>query len=172
MLLPAVADRLLQDVGDDEILAHGLGGRAALGDDIEQRAPDIDDIEKRKHSLGVDIVLDEELGTAAFFGGQVVVTEMAQRGEHGNGTEGAAADAQHDEVVELLACARRGGDDVGDDVVLVVRKVRPTGHTGAAFCGESVERGFCRGGDGVQLRVGEPFFSEGSFHHIVEIELN
>ena len=169
MSAPVVADSLPERVGYDEILAHGLGSGSALGDDIEHGAPEVDDIEEREHPFGVDIVLDKELH-AAFFGGKVVVTEVAERGEHRGGAERAAAYAQHHEGVELGTDFLRLGEDVLDDFVLVVRQVRPRGHARAADGGEFL---VCRArlvADGHEVIVGKPVISHEFLHHVVEIE--
>ena len=139
VLVPVLSDRLFQDVGNDEVLTHRFAGGAALRDDVEHGAFHVDDVEKREHTLRVDVVLDEKFQPPLFIR-KVVVAEMAKRREHRDGTQRAAAYAQHDEVVEILSDVRRAFEYVPDDFVLIVRQVRPRGHTRAAHSGEFIVR--------------------------------
>ena len=165
-----VSQRLFEDVVDDEVLRHRLAGRARLGDDVEARLFRLDDVEQRGHALGVDVVFDVELRALALGGREVVVMQVAEGVEHGDGAERAAADAQNDEVAELAAHFLGGGDDVFDDLFLVVRQLRPAHHALAAVVGDVVERvgrGFLHLR---QLRILEAVAADELFHHIVVVD--
>ena len=134
-----IAQLLFENIVDDEVLGHRLGSATRLGDDVEHGLFDVDDVKERLHSFGVDVVLDVELGTLALALGQVVVMQMAYSLERRNGTERAAAYAEYDEVLEILADLLCCDEDVFDDFVLIVRKFRPTHHALASACGDRRE---------------------------------
>ncbi len=76
MLGPVVSHGLFQRVGEDQVLAHGFGGAAGLGDDVEAGGLYVDYVKQRGHALGVDVVLYIEAGAAALFGGQLVIVQV------------------------------------------------------------------------------------------------
>ena len=133
VLGPALAHFLLEQLGDDEVLAHGLRRRAGFGDDVEAGLFHIDHVQQRRHALGVDVVLDIETGTAALFSGQLVVMQVVERLLDGNGAQRAAADPQHHKGVKPLTHALRHALDVADDLLLVVGQLHPAQPAGAAI---------------------------------------
>ena len=70
---------------EDQVLAHGFGGAAGLGDDVEAGGLYVDYVKQRGHALGVDVVLDIQAGAAALFGGQLVIVQVVQCLLHGDG---------------------------------------------------------------------------------------
>ena len=120
-----VLARLLEEVGDDEVLGHRLARRARLGDDVEARLFDVDDIEELLHADGIDVVLDIEFRALALGLGQVVVVQVAERVERHDGAERRTADAEHHEVFKVPADLLCLFQDIRHDLVLIVGELRP-----------------------------------------------
>ncbi len=82
---PVIAAGLLQGGGENQILAHGFGSRAGLGDDIEAGGLDIDYVKQRCHTFRVNIIFYIKARTAALVGRKLVVMQMIQRLLNGDG---------------------------------------------------------------------------------------
>ena len=167
-----VANGLFQMIEDDEVLAHGLGRAAGLGDDVEAGGLQVDDVQKRRHALGVDIVFDIQTRAAALLLGQLVVMQVPQRLMHGRRAKRGAADAQNDEGLELVAHTRGHLLDGRHDIVLVIGQRHPALHALAAVCLHHGVRVAHRGDEGFHLRAGNAVFANVLSHHRVKIEAN
>ena len=121
-----------QQIGHDQKLRHRLRRAAGFGDDVEAGPVHVDHVQKRVHALGIDVVLNEQPRAAALFLWQIIVVQMRKRLLHRDRTQRAAADAEHDEVVELCAHIRRNRFDLIHDLVLIVRELAPL-HLSALF---------------------------------------
>ena len=132
VLGPFLAHFLLEQFGNDEVLAHGFRRCTGLGDDVEAGLFYVDHIQKRRHALGVDVVLDIEAGTAALFGRQLVIMQVVERLLDGDGAQRAAADAQHHKGIKLLAHALGHTLNMADDFLLVVGQLHPAQPAGSA----------------------------------------
>ena len=140
--MPAFTDCFLQNVADDEVLAHCFRGCTALGDDVEHCAFDVYDVKECQHSFRVYVVFNEELYATLLFG-EVVVAEMAECVEHCCGAKCASADAQDNKVVIVGSDVCCGCNNIVYDFVLVVRKFRPAGHAGATVVFKIIKGCFC-----------------------------
>ena len=143
MLAVGLAVALLEQVGDDQELAHRLGRVARLGDDVKAGLVQIQQVEQAHHALGIDVVLDVELGAGALAAALLVVAQVVHRLLHHRRAQRGAADAQHHEVVELLADLLCSLVDVGHDLRLVVGQLGPHHHLvdGAAGALHGLVRG-------------------------------
>lgn len=171
MFCPIVAASLFQNVGDDEILTHRFARRAALCDDVEHRLFNVDNVQKRKHTFGVYVVLDVEFH-AALFGVEFVVSEMAKRVEHRHRAERASADTQNHKVLVMRSDFRRRVDNISYDFLLIVRKFRPTHPACAAVLLEVRVTVLRLVENGLYFFLGDALLADGRFHHIVEIKLD
>ena len=95
---------------------------------------------------------------------------MTERREHRDGTERAAADAEHHEIVIVLSHVFGAGEDVLDDGVLGVRQIRPLRHARAAARGKLIVRRASFRFRGFEVGVRETVRADVSLHHVVEIE--
>ena len=76
-----------QYVVDDQILRHGLAGRAALGDDVEHRLFYVDHIQQSAHTFGIDVVFYIKFRRFANGFRQIVVMQMTERLKNGDGAQ-------------------------------------------------------------------------------------
>ena len=88
----------------------------------------------------------------------------------GGGAERAPADAEYDEIFELAAHRFCRLDNILDDFLLVVRKLRPAHHALAAVVGNVVEGVRRRFLEFVQIRIFKPVGADEFFHHVVVID--
>lgn len=92
---------------------------------------------------------------------------------HGDGAQGAAADTQHHEGIELLADAGSGLFDMGDDFLLIIGQLSPAQPAGAAGGLNSL---IGRGGKGrilLHLATGNAILeAQGIGHHVIHVQLN
>ena len=107
-------------------MRHRLAGGARFGNDVEASLGGVDYVEQVSHSDGIDVVLHVKFGAFSHRFGEVVIVKMAERVKRHDGAEGAAADPEHDEILKFSAHVSRRGRNVGDDLFLIVRKLRPT----------------------------------------------
>ena len=170
---PLVAHFLLEQLGNGEVLAHGLGGGAGLGNHVEAGGLDVNHVQQGLHALGVDVVLHIQAGAAALFGGKFVVVQVVEGLLHGDGAQGAAADAQHHEGVELLADALGGLFDMGDDFLLIIGQLGPAQPAGATG---GLHGLIGRGGKGrifLHLAAGNSILeAQGIGHHVIHVQFN
>ena len=106
-------------------LTHRFGGAAGLADDVEAGFLDINDVQKCRHAFRIDVVLHKQTRAVPLVPRKVVVTKMVERLLNGGWAERAAADAEHDEIVEVVANARRFFENGRDDFILIVRQFAP-----------------------------------------------
>ena len=62
MIFRLVAEFFLQNIHNDEILRHSLARRTALRNDVKAGFIDVDYVEKRRHSLGIDVIFNVKFG--------------------------------------------------------------------------------------------------------------
>ena len=169
MLGPVVSHGLFQRVGEDQVLAHGFGGAAGLGDDVEAGGLYVDYVKQRGHALGVDVVLYIEAGAAALFGGQLVIVQVVQCLLHGDGAQRAAANAQHHKGVKLLAHLGGGLFDIGNHGFLIIGKLGPAQPALAAMRADVFIGLFGRVAQGSDFLLADAALAQGGGHHMVYI---
>ena len=167
-----VAHGLFQQVKHDEVLAHGLGRAAGFGDDVEAGGLEVDDVQQRRHALGIDVVLDVEARAAALLFGKLVVVQVLERLMHRRGAKGGAADAKDDKGLKLVAHARGGLFDGGKYLVLIVGQRHPDLHALAATGLDHGVRVAHGAGKGLHLRARDAVFADVFSHHRIEIEMD
>ena len=170
---PLVAHFLLEQFGNGEILAHGLGGGTGLGNHVEAGGLDVNHVQQGLHALGVDVVLHVQAGAAALFGRQLVVMQVIEGLLHGDGAQGAAADAQHHEGVELLPHTGGGFFDMGDDFFLIIGQLGPAQPAGAAGSLHGLVGRSGKGRIFFHLAAGNSILeSQGIGHHVIHVQFN
>ena len=152
-----LSDRLHEALAEHEELAHGLRGRARLGDHVEQALRHVEGVEELADEVGVDVVEDEEPRHA--LGSRDVVEGAREGGVESAVAEGRSADPKDHHVLELAGAervlhGRRVVEDVPLDVVLV-REIQPAEVLGPARLNGG-ERSLGRAGHGLQFRGVEP----------------
>ena len=172
VLLIVVRAGFLQLLEHDQILAHRFGGAAGLGDHVEARGTHVHNIHQRGHALGVDVVLDVELGRVALFLRQLVVVQMIQRLLNRRRAERASADAQHDERVKLLADALRGFLNLRHNLVLIVGQIHPTLHALAAPGLDGLVGVRKARGQRVHFRAVNAALAQKILHHMIDVQPN
>ena len=172
MAAVVVAHGLFEQVEHDEVLAHGFSRAAGLGDDVEAGGLEVDDVQKRRHALGIDVVFDIEARAAALFLGQLVVVQVLERLMHGRRAERGAADAEDDEGLELVAHARGRLFDGGKHLVLVVGQRHPALHALAAASLDHGVRVAHGAGKSFHLRARDAVLADVFGHHRIKIEAN
>ena len=172
VLLPIVAARRLQRVGHDQVLAHRFRRAAGLGDHIEARLLQVDHVHQRRHALRIDVVLNVKARAVALFSGQLVVMQMIQRRLNRRRAERAAADAEHDERLELAADFLRGLFDLGNDCFLIIGQIHPALHILAAAGFHRRVSLLHRGNFRVQLGAGNAAGTDVFSHHRIDIQTN
>ncbi len=125
MLLPTFAHFFFEQIGNDQILAHGFSRCTTLGDDVEAGLFDIDDIKKRCHAFRVDVIFDIQLRTIAFFSWQFIVVQMIECLLNSDRTQCATADTEHNEGIKLRTNAIGDLVDFFDDFSLIVGQFCP-----------------------------------------------
>ncbi|MPM72600.1 hypothetical protein SDC9_119576 [bioreactor metagenome] len=164
------AELLMQQRGDDEQLAHGLGGAAGLADDVKAGLLHVDDIQQRGHAFRVDVVFHKEAGAIALFTRQIIVVQVVERLLYGGWAERAAADAEHHEVVKLFADLRRVRQDRLHDLILIIRQFTPAHDR--ALCAHAGDRAVHLRLHDLQLTTIKPAVAELIGHHVVKVQLN
>ena len=110
-----VAESLRQPLAHDQVLRHRLRRAARLRRDDEQRAVERETIEQRRDRVRIDVVEHvQSRQTAALVLGQRVPRGLEQRGAKRDRSERRAADAKHDDLVELAARPSRRSRSTGD----------------------------------------------------------
>ena len=120
--VPLLPERVDEALAQDEELAHRLGGRTRLGDDVEEALRHVEGVEELADEVGIDVIEHEQPRLA--LGRRDVVEGAGERGVQRAIAEGRAADTEDDHVLELARDGRGVVEDVALDIVLV-RQVEP-----------------------------------------------
>ncbi len=104
----------LEAIAHDQVLRHRLGGAAGLGDDDEERAPELEAIERRGERRGIDVLehVQPRIVLARLIV-ELVPDGRSERRSERDGAERRPADPEHHDVGERLP------DTVGKALELV-----------------------------------------------------
>ena len=103
MILNVIAELFFKRFVNDKILRHSFGGGTALRYNVEYRFFNVDNIEKRSHSLGVYVVFYVKLRGFSVSRGEIVIMKVAKRLKYRYRSERASAYAEYDEILHISA---------------------------------------------------------------------
>ena len=150
-------------------MGHCLRRRARLGDDVEHSLFYVDYVQKRFHSLRIDVVFYIKLRSLALTLGQIVVVHMAYCLKSRDRSKRASADAEYDEILKVLAYILCRLYNIFDDCVLIVRQICPTHHTFAFTLLNRIKSLVKFLFESVDILVGITLFANHGLHHIVVV---
>ena len=102
------SDRLFDPVPQHEVLRQRFRGATGLRDHVDQRAPRIESVHRRLDRDGVHILEHRERGPpGAPIGSPFIPCRRLEGAEQRLGAKRRAADAEHDDMIEAPAKARR-----------------------------------------------------------------
>ena len=125
MILNVIAELFFKSFVNDKILRHSFGGGTALRYNVEYRFFNVDNIEKRSHSLGVYVVFYVKLRGFSVSRGEIVIMKVAKRLKYRYRSERASAYAEYDEILHIFSYIFSDFVYFRNYFSLIERKFRP-----------------------------------------------